>query len=93
MLDKIVISCPRVSGPIPGGQASISGAFSFESARQLAVQLRYGALPIPLRVESFNRIGATLGAESVEKSIRAGIVGLVIVLLFMLIYYRPPGSR
>jgi protein-export membrane protein SecD len=92
VLDKIVISCPRVSEPIPSGQGSISGQFTFESARQLAIQLRYGALPIPLRVESFNRIGATLGTESVEKSIRAGVVGLVIVLLFMLIYYRLPGG-
>jgi len=92
VLDKTVISCPRVSEPIPSGQASISGQFTFESARQLAIQLRYGALPIPLRVESFNRIGATLGTESVEKSVRAGAVGLVIVLLFMLIYYRLPGG-
>ncbi|MEE8391654.1 MAG: protein translocase subunit SecD [Anaerolineae bacterium] len=91
VLDKTVISCPVVKGPIPNGQASISGAFTFEAARQLAIQLRYGALPIPLREESFNRIGATLGAESVEKSVRAGVVGLVIVLLFMLIYYRLPG--
>ncbi len=92
VLDNTVISCPRVSEPIPSGQGSISGQFTFESARQLAIQLRYGALPIPLRVESFNRIGATLGTESVEKSIRAGVVGLVIVLLFMLIYYRLPGG-
>jgi protein-export membrane protein SecD len=92
VLDKVVISCPRVEGAIPGGRASISGNFSFESGRQLALQLRYGALPIPLRVESFNRIGATLGAESVEKSVRAGVIGLVIVLLFMLIYYRLPGG-
>ena len=92
VLDKVVISCPKVSSPIPSGRASISGDFTLESARQLAIQLRYGALPIPLRVESFNRIGATLGAESVEKSVRAGVVGLVIVLLFMLIYYRLPGG-
>ena len=92
VLDKIVISCPTIQEAIPSGRASISGQFTFESARQLAVQLRYGALPIPLRVESFNRIGATLGAESVEKSVRAGAVGLVIVLLFMLIYYRLPGG-
>jgi preprotein translocase subunit SecD len=92
VLDKIVISCPRINDYIPQGRATISGAFTFDSARQLAVQLRYGALPIPLRVESFNRIGATLGAESVEKSVRAGVVGLVIVLLFMLIYYRLPGG-
>jgi protein-export membrane protein SecD len=92
VLDKTVISCPRINDYIPQGRASISGAFTYDSARQLAVQLRYGALPIPLRVESFNRIGATLGAESIEKSVRAGIVGLAIVLLFMLVYYRLPGG-
>ncbi|MCP4540219.1 MAG: protein translocase subunit SecD [Chloroflexi bacterium] len=92
VLDKTVISCPRVSSHIPNGQASISGNFTYDTGRQLALQLKYGALPIPLRVESFNRIGATLGAESVEKSIRAGVIGLVIVLLFMLVYYRLPGG-
>jgi len=92
VLDKTVISCPTVQEPIPSGQASISGDFTFDTARQLAIQLRYGALPIPLRVESFNRIGATLGAESVRQSIRAGVVGLVTVLIFMLIYYRLPGA-
>ena len=92
VLDKTVISCPRVEGSIPSGHAMISGDFTYDTARQLALQLRYGALPIPLRVESFNRIGATLGAESVEKSIRAGVIGLTIVLLFMLIYYRMLGG-
>jgi protein-export membrane protein SecD len=92
VLDKTVISCPTVREPIPSGQASISGQFTFDAARQLAIQLRYGALPIPLRVESFNRIGATLGAESVQKSVRAGVIGLSVVLLFMLIYYRLPGG-
>jgi len=92
VLDKSVISCPTVREPIPSGQASISGQFTFDTARQLAIQLRYGALPIPLRVESFNRVGATLGAESVQKSVRAGTIGLVIVLIFMLIYYRVPGA-
>ena len=91
-LDKIIISCPVIRDVIPNGRASISGSFTFESARQLALQLRYGALPVPLKVESFNRIGATLGAESVEKSIRAGAIGLFTVLLFMLIYYRLPGA-
>jgi len=92
VLDKQVVSCPRVEGPIPNGQAVIRGSFTYDTARQLSIQLRYGALPVPLRVESFNRIGATLGAESVRRSIRAGSIGLVIVLLFMLIYYRLPGS-
>jgi protein-export membrane protein SecD len=92
VLDKTVISCPTVREKIPNGQASISGQFTLDAARQLAIQLRYGALPVPLRVESFNRIGATLGAESVDQSVRAGTIGLVIVLVFMLIYYRLPGA-
>ncbi|HDQ72750.1 MAG TPA: protein translocase subunit SecD [Chloroflexi bacterium] len=91
LLDKTVISCPRINQPIPGGQASITGNFTLEEARRLALQLRYGALPVPMHVESFNRIGATLGSESVERSIRAGLVGLSIVLFFMLVYYRIPG--
>jgi len=92
VLDKTVISCPTVREPIPSGRASISGQFTFDTARQLAIQLRYGALPVPLRVESFNRIGATLGHESIQKSVRAGVIGLTIVLFFMLIYYRLPGG-
>ncbi len=91
VLDKKVISCPTIREPIPGGRGSISGAFTMEDARQLAIQLRYGALPMPLRVESFNRVGATLGQQSVESSIQAGAIGLSVVFLFMLIYYRLPG--
>jgi protein-export membrane protein SecD len=92
VLDKNVISCPRIREPITGGQGSISGAFTLDEARQLAIQLRYGALPMPLRVESFNRVGATLGEQSVDRSVRAGVIGLSIVLLFMLVYYRLPGG-
>jgi len=92
VLDKKVISCPTIREPIPGGQGSISGAFTLDEARQLAIQLRYGALPMPLRVESFNRVGATLGEQSVNRSVRAGVIGLSIVLLFMLVYYRLPGG-
>lgn len=92
VLDKKVISCPTIREPIPSGRGSISGAFTLEEARQLAIQLRYGALPMPLRVESFNRVGATLGEESVNRSVRAGVIGLSVVLLFMLVYYRLPGG-
>ncbi|MGD2177418.1 MAG: protein translocase subunit SecD [Anaerolineae bacterium] len=91
-LDKKIISCPTIREPIPGGRGSISGAFTLEEARNLAIQLRYGALPMPLRVESFNRVGATLGQESVNRSVRAGVIGLSVVLLFMLVYYRLPGG-
>jgi protein-export membrane protein SecD/preprotein translocase SecF subunit len=91
VLDKQVISCPRIQTAIPDGQGRITGSFSLEEARKLAVQLRYGALPIPLRVETTRKVGPTLGQESVQKSIRAGTIGLAVVLLFMLIYYRLPG--
>jgi protein-export membrane protein SecD/preprotein translocase SecF subunit len=91
VLDKQVISCPRIQTAIPDGQGRITGNFSLEEARKLAVQLRYGALPIPLRVETTRKVGPTLGQESVQKSIQAGTIGLAVVLLFMLIYYRLPG--
>ncbi|OQY24878.1 MAG: hypothetical protein B6I34_03085 [Anaerolineaceae bacterium 4572_32.1] len=91
VLDKKVISCPRIQSIIPDGQGRITGNFSLEDARKLAVQLRYGALPIPLRVETTRKVGPTLGQESVQKSIQAGTIGLAVVLLFMLIYYRLPG--
>jgi protein-export membrane protein SecD len=92
VLDGAVISSPRIQSAIPDGSGSITGDFTFESARSLAVQLQYGALPVPLAVESQRSIGATLGAESVQKSVTAGVIGLTTVLLFMIIYYRLPGS-
>ncbi len=91
VLDKEVISCPHIKSPIPEGKGEISGNFTLEEVNQLAIQLRYGALPVPLRVETTRSIGPTLGQDSVQRSIRAGVVGLSIVLLFMLIYYRLPG--
>jgi protein-export membrane protein SecD/preprotein translocase SecF subunit len=91
VLDKQVISCPRIQTAIPDGRGRITGGFSLEQARKLAVQLRYGSLPVALRVETTRKVGPTLGQESVQKSIRAGAIGLAIVLLFMLIYYRLPG--
>jgi preprotein translocase subunit SecD len=91
VLDKQVISSPHIVSPIPEGQGEISGNFDRNSAEQLAIQLRYGALPIPLKIESTRSIGPTLGQDSVARSIRAGIVGLSIVLLFMVLYYRVPG--
>jgi protein-export membrane protein SecD len=90
VLDKQVVSSPRINDAI-GERGSISGNFTVEEAQTLALQLRYGSLPVPLRIESTRQIGATLGAVSVEASIRAGTIGLIIVLLFMLVYYRVPG--
>ena len=91
VLDKEVISSPVIQSSIPDGQAIIQGDFTVDEAQRLVVQLRYGALPIPLRVETTRAIGPTLGQDSVQRSVQAGTVGLAIVLLFMLIYYRLPG--
>jgi protein-export membrane protein SecD len=91
VLDKDVISSPVIKSQIPDGQGVIEGDFTLDEAQTLVVQLRYGALPLPLRVETTRSIGPTLGQDSVQRSIRAGAVGLIIVLLFMLIYYRLPG--
>lgn len=90
VLDKRVISSPTISAVIED-QGTITGSFTLEEAQQLATQLRFGSLPVPLRIESTRQIGATLGEQSIEASIRAGTIGVVIVLLFMLIYYRLPG--
>lgn len=91
VLDKEVISTPRIDEPITGGQGSISGNFTIESANNLAIQLRYGSLPIPLKVVQTQTIGPTLGEDSLNKSLRAGLIGLVVVMVFMVLYYRLPG--
>lgn len=91
VLDKQILSCPTINSQIPGGEGVIQGGFTIDGARQLAIQLQTGALPIPLRIESYQTIGPQLGELSVQQSIRAGIVGLSVVLLFMLIYYRFNG--
>lgn len=90
-LDKRVVSAPGIEGAIPDGQGQISGAFTAEGANTLAVQLRYGSLPVPLKVVETRIIGPTLGEDSLEKSLLAGVIGLTIVILFMGIYYRLPG--
>ena len=91
VLDKQVISSPVINEPISGGQGSISGNFTYESANAFAIQLRYGSLPIPLKIVETRIIGPTLGADSLNKSLMAGLIGMVIVALFMIIYYRMPG--
>ncbi|MBC7238999.1 MAG: protein translocase subunit SecD, partial [Chloroflexi bacterium] len=92
VLDGEVISCPRIQSAIPEGRGQITGQFTVAEAKALVLQLRYGALPIPLRVLDTRAIGPTLGQDSVQRSVRAGVIGLIIVLLFMLVYYRLPGA-
>lgn len=91
ILDKTVISAPRVNEPITQGEGVIEGSFTAESANALAVQLRYGSLPIPLKVVESRTIGPTLGQDSLQKSLLALSVGFIIVILFMALYYRLPG--
>jgi preprotein translocase subunit SecD len=90
-LDKRVISSPRIQNAIPDGAGSITGSFTAEEANGLAVQLRYGSLPIPLKVVETRIIGPTLGEDSLQRSLVAGMIGFAIVILFMSIYYRLPG--
>jgi preprotein translocase subunit SecD len=92
VLDGTIISAPSVNGAITGGKGQISGGnFTYESANALAIQLRYGSLPVPLKVIQSQQVGATLGQDSINKSLVAGIVGLSMVILFMILSYRLPG--
>jgi len=91
VLDKTVISAPVVNEPITGGSGIISGNFTIDEANALAIQLRYGSLPVPVKVVQSRTVGATLGEESVRKSVTAGAIGLIVVALFMILYYRLPG--
>jgi preprotein translocase subunit SecD len=95
-LDNNLISAPSVgvefaNTGITGGAAVITGNFTIETANDLAVQLRGGSLPFPVKVVENRTVGATLGQDSIRRSIVAGVVGLILVLIFMGIYYRLPG--
>lgn len=91
LLDDEVISAPVVQEPIPGGEAVITGNFTAEEAGRLATLINGGALPVKLVEVEARMVSATLGADSIAKSLRAGWIGLVGVLLFMILLYRIPG--
>ncbi len=90
-LDGKIISSPVVQGEIPNGNAVISGNFTPDSARALAQSLRYGALPVPIQLIGTQTIGASLGADALKASMLAGIIGFIIIALFLIIWYRLPG--
>jgi protein-export membrane protein SecD len=90
-LDGELISSPVVNEPIKDGQAQISGQFSITEAKELVKNLNLGALPVPIELIGQTTIGASLGEESVNKSLLAGLIGLGLAALFMLIFYRLPG--
>ncbi|MCL4338597.1 protein translocase subunit SecD [Patescibacteria group bacterium] len=90
-LDNQLITAPRVNEPISGGNAVIQGSFTLDEAKRLSIDLNAGALPVPLKVIEERNIGATLGFQSIEKSMVAGAVGLTLVALFMLFNYGTLG--
>jgi len=91
VLDNRVISSPVINSPIPGGKGVIEGGFTLDSARDLAVLLRGGALPLPVRVVENRTVGPLLGRDSIDRSLHAGGIAIVMVGLFMFLYYRFAG--
>ena len=90
-IDDICISAPRVDTQITSSEATITGSFTFESAKALADKIRFGALPTKLEPVKVDSISAQLGQGALEVAIRAGIVAFILVCLFMILYYRLPG--
>ena len=92
VLDGIVVSAPVVNEPILGGSATISGTFTADEARALAQILKYGALPITLNVDEVSQISPTLGNDQLRAGVLAGAFGLLLVVIYLLAYYRALGS-
>lgn len=90
VLDGVVLSAPVINAAIRD-QGVISGQFTKEEAEGLGVQMQYGALPVPLKVADIRTIGATLGQDSIQRSLIAGLVGVLAVMIFMVAMYRVPG--
>ena len=90
-LDGYVISAPTVNEKITGGKAVISGQFNIDEAKLLVKRLNSGALPVPISLVSQKTVGASLGSKSINHSLQAGLLGLLLVSIFMIIMYRLPG--
>jgi preprotein translocase subunit SecD len=91
ILDQKVYSAPVIKSRIPGGSGIIEGSFSDEEARDLALILKAGALPAPLKITSQYVVGPSLGADAVKKGTYAALLGFLLVLLYMAVYYRVSG--
>jgi preprotein translocase subunit SecD len=91
VLDGVVHSAPNIQERISGGRASISGRFTMDEAHDLALVLRAGALPAPVNILEERTVGPSLGQESIDKGINAALIGGVLVLVFMVVYYGLPG--
>ena len=92
MLDEEIISAPRVQYAISGGKATISGQETVQEAQELADTINLGALPLKLEEKYIQQVDASLGRASLDQTMQAGIIGSILILLFMLIYYRLPGA-
>jgi preprotein translocase subunit SecD len=93
VLDGKVQEAPKIDEPIPNGKARISGGYeTLKDAEQTAVLLRSGSLPVTLNIVDKTTVGPVLGSDSLDKSIKAGIIGLLMIFIFMIGYYRVPGS-
>ncbi|MGD0328581.1 MAG: protein translocase subunit SecD [Minisyncoccia bacterium] len=90
-LDGQPISTPVIKEAIPGGQATITGNFTATEARNLVRNLNFGALPVPISLESNSSVGPTLGAAAIAAGVVAGLIGFAIIALFMIAWYRIPG--
>jgi protein-export membrane protein SecD len=90
-IDDYPISVPNVNEKISGGKAVISGNFTIDEARELVQRLKAGALPVPVNLINQKTVGASLGQKSIEDSLEAGIIGLILLAIFMIIIYRLPG--
>ena len=91
VLDGIVHSAPVIKERISGGEAQITGAFSMDEARDLAIVLRAGALPAPVKILEQRTVGPSLGQDSIDKGILATVIGLLVVVAFMVVYYKLSG--
>ena len=92
VLDGVVHSAPVIQERISGGQAQITGNFTMDESRDLAIVLRAGALPAPVNILEERTVGPSLGSDSIRHGIMATIIGLLFVIIFMVIYYRLSGS-
>jgi protein-export SecD/SecF family membrane protein len=90
-LDNQLVSDPVIQEAIPGGKATITGRFTAEEAREVVRNLNFGALPVPISLLSSQTVGASLGAEALDASLMAGLIGFLFVAIFLVIWYRLPG--
>lgn len=91
ILDGTVVSAPVINEAITGGRAIISGNFTAETAKDLVQNLNFGALPLPIELVSTQTIGSSLGAAALEAGIRAGVMGFIALIIFMMVWYRLTG--